>query len=125
MRKYECDEIRIFDTKMAVGEAAMNAINHANGGTATVYVDDTQAKPMVQVWIEDNGKGISLDSLPRAALEAGYSSAGTLGQGFHLMLRTADVIWIRTTPTGTTIVIEQGIHTVADYENYANAALIF
>jgi PAS domain S-box-containing protein len=93
------------DLLMAVGEAAMNAVVHGGGGVGHVRADPTQGT--VQVWIEDAGAGIDLQELPRATLERGYSSGGSLGFGFGMMLRTCDRIWLLTGPAGTTIVLEQ------------------
>lgn len=97
---------RTQDIITAVNEAAMNAISHAGGGSARIFADKTRC--VVQVWIEDRGGGIDMAHLPRATLERGYSSAGTLGHGFWLMLQTCDVIYLLTGSGGTTIVIEQG-----------------
>ncbi len=88
----------------AISEAAMNAIVHAGGGTVRVY---TNGENMVQVWIEDQGQGIHLDQLPRATLERGYTTAGSLGHGFWLILRTIDRLYLLTGPAGTTVVLEQ------------------
>lgn len=87
----------------AVSEAAMNALVHAGGGVATVYGVDGN----IHIWIEDNGEGISMEALPRATLERGYSTAASLGHGFWLMLHMADRLYLMTGPTGTTVVIEQ------------------
>jgi PAS domain S-box-containing protein len=96
-------EERWQDLQTAVGEASMNAVVHAGGGTAAVGV-----RPgTVQVWIEDSGAGISMDRIPQATLLRGFSSAGTLGHGFWMILKTCDRVWLRTGPTGTTIVLEQ------------------
>jgi anti-sigma regulatory factor (Ser/Thr protein kinase) len=80
---------RCHDLITAVGEAAMNAVVHAGGGEARVCVGPGSEKT-VQVWVEDKGKGITLESLPQATLERGHSTVGTLGHGFWLMLQTAD-----------------------------------
>jgi PAS domain S-box-containing protein len=93
------------DLVTAVGEAAMNAVVHGGGGTGKVYVDPTRS--LVQVWVTDEGTGIDVQSLPRATLELGFSSAGTLGHGFWLMLNTIDRIYLLTGATGTTVVLEQ------------------
>lgn len=94
---------RIHDLLMAVGEASMNAVVHAGGGEARVGA----AGDLVQVWVTDAGAGIALDSLHRATLERGYTTAGSMGHGFWMMLRTVDRIWLLTGPGGTTVVIEQ------------------
>ena len=88
----------------AVSEAAMNAIVHAGGGASRVRGDGAAT---VQVWIEDHGSGILMENLPKATLERGWTTAGTLGHGFWLMLQTVDRMYLLTGPTGTTIVLEQ------------------
>lgn len=88
-----------------VGEASMNAVVHAGGGEASVHVSDNGE---VQVWIRDHGKGIAFDDLHRATLERGFTTAGSMGHGFWLMLKTCDACWLATGPQGTTIVLQQG-----------------
>ncbi|BDI28779.1 hypothetical protein CCAX7_008300 [Capsulimonas corticalis] len=87
----------------AASEAAMNAIVHAGDGLGRVCRNDDR----VQVWVVDQGQGIAVEHLPRATLEKGYTTAGTLGQGFKLMLASVDRLWLLTGSTGTTIVMEQ------------------
>ena len=94
------------DLVTATGEAAMNAVRHAGGGTALVGASETEGAGVVQVWIEDRGRGIDVARLPRATLEPGFSYAGTLGHGFWFMLNTADRLYLMTGPSGTTVVIE-------------------
>lgn len=93
------------DFLTAAGEAAMNAVVHAGGGEATVCADDETG--IVQVWVRDSGAGINEDDLHRATLEKGFTTAGTLGHGFWMMLKTADRVHLLTGPTGTTVVLEQ------------------
>jgi PAS domain S-box-containing protein len=96
---------RIHDVVTAVSECAMNAVQHAGGGIAKVYGD---AMGVVQVWVEDQGKGIDLTYLPRATLERGYSTGGSgFGHGFWLMLQTCDQMHLLTGVHGTTVVLEQ------------------
>jgi len=99
------EQDRTNDLITAVGEAGMNAVVHAGGGTAVVGVDP--ANHAVQVWIEDRGGGIAVNDLPRATLERGFTTAGTFGHGFWLILKTVDRVWLLTGTTGTTVVIEQ------------------
>jgi PAS domain S-box-containing protein len=91
---------------LAAGEAAMNALVHAGSAEAEVCADPERRR--VQVWVRDRGAGIAEDTLHRATLEKGYSSAGTLGFGFTLMLRLADRVHLWTGAAGTTVVIEHG-----------------
>jgi GAF domain-containing protein/anti-sigma regulatory factor (Ser/Thr protein kinase) len=97
---------RELDLLTATNEAAMNAVVHAGGGSATVGADaETGA---VQIWVEDRGGGIDMRSLPRATLDRGYTTAGTLGHGFKMVLNTIDAVWLLTGPEGTTVVLSQG-----------------
>ncbi|GAB4465712.1 MAG: hypothetical protein OHK0029_36560 [Armatimonadaceae bacterium] len=110
LQEQEYGSDRQQDFTIAVHEAAMNAVTHGGGGEAVISVGcapDSADWTTVQVRITDHGKGIDMETLPRATLELGYSSAGTLGHGFWIILRTADRVWLYTTPQGTTIVLEQ------------------
>lgn len=92
------------DMVTAVGEASMNAVVHGGGsGEARV----THQPGRVQVSIQDRGKGIAMDRLHRATLERGYTTAGTMGHGFWMMLKTCDRVYLLTDANGTTIVLEQ------------------
>jgi len=95
---------RQFDLITAASEAGMNAIVHAGGGTAHVFVGGSGT---VQVRVEDTGTGITMENLPRAALTRGFTTAGSLGHGLKMMLETADRLYLRTGPEGTTALIEQ------------------
>jgi PAS domain S-box-containing protein len=96
---------RVHDLITAVGEAAMNAVVHAGGGEGRVCADKETGT--VQVWVTDNGAGIGMEYLHKAMLERGFTTAGTFGHGFWLMLKTADRIHLLTGQGGTTVVIEQ------------------
>lgn len=103
-RTFNFSAERCFDLVTAVSEAAMNAVVHAGGGEGQVFADaDT-----IQVWVQDNGAGIDVAHLPRATLEKGYTTAGSLGHGMKMMLQTVDRISLLTGETGTTVVLEQG-----------------
>lgn len=93
------------DLLTATSEAGMNAVVHAGGGIGTVGLD--RGAHRVQVWVEDRGRGIDMNSLPRATLDRGYTTAGTLGHGFKLVLSTVDAVWLLTGPHGTTVVLTQ------------------
>jgi anti-sigma regulatory factor (Ser/Thr protein kinase) len=85
----------------AVGEAAMNAVVHGNGGICFVSADSGT----VQVRIEDAGAGIQWTELPKATLERGYSTRDSLGHGFWLILQCVDRIDLYTSASGTIIVL--------------------
>ncbi|MEJ5297479.1 MAG: hypothetical protein WHZ52_05520, partial [Armatimonadota bacterium] len=40
-------------------------------------------------------------------LERGFTTAGTWGHGFWMMLKLADRVWLHTGQDGTTVVLEQ------------------
>ena len=97
-------EERRHDLVTAVSEAGMNAVTHGGGsGTGWVAVSDTGT---VQVRVEDQGHGISLEHLPKATLARGYSTKASLGHGFKMM-QQVDRVYVLTGPTGTTVVLEQ------------------
>ncbi len=96
---------RTADFVLGVGEALDNALVHAEGGAAQVFVDEESG--VLQVRVDDTGGGISEGVLHRAALERGYTTAGSLGHGFFLILNTCDRVWLLTSPSGTTVVLEQ------------------
>lgn len=93
------------DLITAASEAAMNAAVHAGGGEGRVYY--TEVDGTVQVWVRDQGQGINVENLPRAALSKGYTTAGSLGHGMKMMLESVDRLWLLTSPEGTTVVMEQ------------------
>ncbi len=98
------DEHRTEGLVHAVGEAAMNAVVHAGGGEARIFHDGGGT---IQVWLEDHGSGISEDRLHLATLERGFTTAGSWGHGFWMMLKLADRVWLHTGQDGTTVVLEQ------------------
>jgi PAS domain S-box-containing protein len=92
------------DLATAVSEAGMNAVVHAGGGEGQVSVG---ADRTVQVRVEDQGAGITMENLPRAALSRGFSTKATLGHGLKMMIETADRLYLLTGPGGTTVVLEK------------------
>jgi GAF domain-containing protein/anti-sigma regulatory factor (Ser/Thr protein kinase) len=104
----ECgfSQARCDDLLTGATEAAANTITHAAGkGSAWVHADAAVGR--VYVWIVDDGPGIEDDALHHATLERGWTTAGTLGHGFWIMLRMIDCTFLLTGPTGTTVVLEQ------------------
>ena len=92
------------DLITAASEAGMNSVVHAGGGTSRLFVVRDNC---VQIWVSDKGKGIDIENIPRATLEKGYTTTGTMGHGMKMMLETADRVWLLTGQAGTTVVIEQ------------------
>jgi anti-sigma regulatory factor (Ser/Thr protein kinase) len=96
---------RLQDLVTGVGEAAMNAVVHAGGGEGRVCAD--RETGTLQVWIQDRGGGISQESLHKATIERGWSTGGSLGHGFWMMLKLCDRVYLLSGPGGTTVVLEQ------------------
>ena len=96
------DRSRINDLISSVHEAAMNALVHADAATVHGYGDTDR----VQIWIEDHGPGIPLDKLPISTLKQGYSTGGTAGQGWSLILLCVNAAYLLTGPEGTVLVLE-------------------
>jgi nitrate/nitrite-specific signal transduction histidine kinase len=88
-----------------VGEATSNACNHAGGGEASLYRRDGHLFFLVS----DNGPGIPGINLPNVALEEGYTTAGTLGMGYKLIMASCDRVLLATGPEGTTVAMEMAV----------------
>ena len=85
-----------------VVEAVANAMTHAGGDDARLCHGD-DALTFV---ISDSGPGIGALSLPDVALTKHYSTVGTLGMGYKIMIEFADRVYLSTGPEGTTVAIE-------------------
>jgi anti-sigma regulatory factor (Ser/Thr protein kinase) len=92
---------------VAVSEAASNTLKHGTGGTVSLYVYPSEG--VCRVVVYDQGQGIMLEDLPRAALQQGYSTRYSLGAGFHVMLQICDRLWISSSETGTKMVLEKSL----------------
>lgn len=86
---------------IGIGEAMTNAVKHASGGK--VYAGSSEQS--VWVGVSDLGPGIESLILPRAVLLAGFSTKPSLGLGYTIMLDVADEIFLKTSETGTTVVL--------------------
>lgn len=89
---------------VAVCEALTNGVKHGGSATYEVFRRDHCA----QVRIADQGPGIDFKNLPRATLAAGFSTKGSLGVGFTLMLDLSSRVLLSTQPGNTTLVLEIG-----------------
>lgn len=98
-------EERVGDLVVAVGEAAGNAIKHAEVGRARVR----KTRDRLQVEVSDQGPGIRAEDLPASILQPGFSTKVSLGMGYSLMLELVDRIWLASQPGGTTVQLEKGI----------------
>ena len=95
--------MRWLDLVTAVGEASMNAVVHG-GGIGRVCAGEFGP---IQVWVEDSGRGIGVQDLPKATLSKGFTTAGTLGHGMKMMLECVDRVWLLTSIAGMVLVLEQ------------------
>ncbi len=97
------------DLVLAVGEAASNAVKHGHEASCEVRLHEDRIS--VRIW--DRGGGIRPEDLP-AVLEAGYSSKISLGMGYTIMLKLADVVQLATSAAGTVVNVEMWIKPRAD-----------
>jgi PAS domain S-box-containing protein len=102
------EEPRLGKLLVAVGEAATNALKHAPQGEGSVHL----TQDSVIVMVSDQGAGIPDLALPDVALRRGYSTAGTLGMGYKMMIQFADTIYLATGMEGTVVGIEMRLHPV-------------
>jgi PAS domain S-box-containing protein len=104
-RAHRMDEVRAGDYRVAIGEAVTNATKHAGGGTVSIHI----LPGALFTIVSDKGPGIEALSIPKVALEKGYTTAGTLGMGYKVMISIADKIYLSTGPWGTMVGIEMSI----------------
>jgi len=96
------EESRVHEFLGCAVEAATNAIKHAQGGTARLC----RLEDSLMFVMSDNGPGIGALALPDVALTKGYSTVGTLGMGYKIMIDFADKVYLATGPEGTKVAIE-------------------
>jgi anti-sigma regulatory factor (Ser/Thr protein kinase) len=90
------------DLRTPVGEALVNALRHAGGGSFQLFVHGDR----LQVLVRDDGPGIDFRMLPRATLQRGFSTASSLGMGFTIMLQVCERVLLSTRPGRTSVVLE-------------------
>jgi anti-sigma regulatory factor (Ser/Thr protein kinase) len=100
------DECRIYDFMACVVESTGNAAKHAKRGSASLH----QRNGSLIFVVRDHGPGISTMSIPDVALTRGYTTAGTLGMGYKVMINFADRVYLATDPGGTTVALEMALH---------------
>lgn len=86
----------------AAGEALTNAVKHAEGGRYQLH----RRNDCIQFRVTDQGPGIDFENLPKATLVPGFSTTGTLGYGFDIMLKRCNRVLLSTQPGETTVVLE-------------------
>ena len=90
------------DLRTPVGEALVNALRHAGGGSYQLFAREGR----LQVLVRDDGPGIDFRMLPRATLQRGFSTAASLGMGFTIMLQVCERVLLSTRPGRTSVVLE-------------------
>ena len=90
-----------------IGEAAANAVKHANGGRARLALKND----CIQVCIRDYGSGIDTLLLPHATLKSRYSTGASMGLGYSLMLASTDRVYLATGDKGTCVLMEKSSQT--------------
>jgi anti-sigma regulatory factor (Ser/Thr protein kinase) len=93
---------RLHDFMACVGETMSNALKHAGGGEASVRRTDSG----IIFVVSDTGLGIDSINLPEVALVDGYSTGGTGGLGYKLIIACADKVYLATGLDGTTVAVE-------------------
>lgn len=87
---------------VGVCEGLTNAVKHGGSGQYEVRSRNGTA----QVVIRDKGSGVDFTTVPKATLEAGFSTQGTLGVGFTIMLEMSHRVLLSTEAGGTVLVLE-------------------
>lgn len=111
-RQAGIDESRIYDLMACVVESSGNAAKHAASGRASLHV---LGDKLVFV-VKDAGPGIGAMQLPDVALTRGYTTAGTLGMGYKVMISFADRVYLATDEQGTTVALELALSPVSESE---------
>ncbi len=107
------DDTRRGHLAVSVGEATTNAVKNAGRGDTSLHrIGDTFV-----VVVSDSGAGIPALTLPSMALRPGFSTAGTLGMGYKMMIKFADKVYLATGPEGTTVAIEMTISPLEEPSN--------
>ncbi len=98
-------EQRAYEFLGCVTEAVTNVVKHAKAGTMSFH----RVADSLMCVVSDSGPGIGAMALPDVALTKNYSTAGTLGMGYKIMIHFADKVYLATGPEGTAVAIEMGL----------------
>lgn len=104
-REIGVSEERVADLVLTASEAASDAIRYAGGGDARL----TRREDSLLLTVDDQGPGIAEMQLPEVALARGYSTSGTLGMGYKIMISLSDKVYLASSRTGTTVAVEMRI----------------
>lgn len=92
---------KIDDIVVAVSELATNLLRHAIDGSITLSVADDAGRSGMLIESRDAGPGIADLDL---ALQDGYSTGRSFGDGLPIVRRLMDDMRLETSPAGTLIV---------------------
>ncbi|MHB0998111.1 MAG: PAS domain S-box protein [Armatimonadota bacterium] len=100
------DKSRIELFVLCIGETITNAYKHAGKGEASLH----RLPDGLMLVVSDNGPGIPELNLPDLALTKGYSTAGTMGMGYKIMISYSDKVYLATGPEGTMVGLYMKFH---------------
>jgi anti-sigma regulatory factor (Ser/Thr protein kinase) len=112
------DELRQGQISIIVTEAARNIAHHAGHGEIVLSPWTYKERAGIDVLALDKGPGIANVS---AALEDGYSTAGTPGNGMGAMSRLAGTFQLFTQASGGTAIFARVLRTASDTEAESHA----
>lgn len=95
------DNSRIDKFIMSIGEAVGNVFKYAGSGEASIH----KLPNGLLFKVSDHGSGIDAMNLPDLALRDRYSTAGTLGMGYKVMLSFCNKVYFATGTAGTTVAL--------------------
>ena len=100
------EEQRVYEFLGCVTEAATNVLKHAGEGSLSLH----KLEDSLLCVVSDSGPGIGAMALPDVALTRHYSTVGTLGMGYKLIIHFADKVCLATGSEGTMVAIEMKLH---------------
>ncbi|MBM7622554.1 ATP-binding protein [Sporohalobacter salinus] len=91
---------------LAISEAVTNALKHGGGGGFALSLINEK---ILRAIIFDQGPGIDFSKLPKVTLMDKFSdySGFSLGNGFTIMSKFMDTIFLKTDKNGTTLILEK------------------
>ncbi len=102
LQETELSEEHIADLAVSVTELSGNVVKHADNGKLSWIIGDES----VSVLVEDKGPGIDFAHIPDVVLTPGFSTAPSLGMGYHIIMQTMDRVLLATGSEGTAVMIE-------------------
>ncbi len=99
------DETRSGELALLATESSRNVLLHGGGGDIVVSGIAGAGQPVARILAMDKGPGIA--NVGRA-MEDGYSTAGTMGEGMGAMKRVATRLEVFTGRSGTILLLELG-----------------